>query len=156
MGARPLLKLVPTVMESEPSCISQLMSMDNPHVDCMHYDYVHPLSPRDAPAPVFDSHKISLKVTCFAASRPKGTHFPVGNLSVHYCTSIVRYPTHTLRRPFRASRADVWWYSGGRHLYNFLPPHWWGRCALVSTIYPVNVLPASEVLKRLRAAHSQV
>ncbi|KAF7643740.1 hypothetical protein LDENG_00234410 [Lucifuga dentata] len=57
--------------------------------------------------------------------------------------------------PQTTPRADVWWYCGGKTLYNLLPLGWHGTCAPVQLLIPLSLLPISpsDLLKSSKSFH---
>ncbi|XP_057676335.1 uncharacterized protein LOC130906246 [Corythoichthys intestinalis] len=152
MVARPLMLLVTPPIDSihNMSCILPLMSRDVPPTDCIQWDSIHPLSPADAPVPMFHASSVSLNSTCFHkdSTRQGERNVNVGGLPSSLCRTIVTLNETDGSESLTKARADVWWFCGGTRLFNVLAPKWSGTCALVSAIYPALVAPL--------ATHSEI
>ncbi|XP_038867837.1 syncytin-A-like [Salvelinus namaycush] len=85
-------------------------------------------------APMFSSRVARANFTCINMSLGPPM---LGALPYEWCNN-----THNPNAPFQpVSRADVWWWCGGNHLYDRLPGNATGLCALVSLLLPVSVYP---------------
>ncbi|XP_013885776.1 uncharacterized protein LOC106533867 isoform X2 [Austrofundulus limnaeus] len=80
--------------------------------------------------PVKNSH------TCLAMrGQHGGTN--VGELDEAWFGKLVDVTSWIISTKLRVSRADVFWFCGGKRLLKILPTDWDGRCAEVSLVSPV-------------------
>ena len=130
-GARPALTLVKTAFEeyknasvtpgSDLGCLTILMSRENPTRRCAEWEKIFPMAASNVTPPVFRHSKVH-DVTCFENNNTAGRARQLGRLSE--CERTVTLTGMKLATQLTVSRADVWWYCGGRILYNWLPHNW--------------------------------
>uniref|UniRef100_A0AAY4E1F4 Uncharacterized protein n=1 Tax=Denticeps clupeoides TaxID=299321 RepID=A0AAY4E1F4_9TELE len=151
LGPRPLLKVVPTPLELNFTCLIQLMTQDNLDSLCSSWDLPFPVGPKTDVPPVFDAEVARNNFTCFVNHSPGNIH--VGTVNISYCVS-----THNLSHSPKVDRSDIWWWCGGKTLRPTLPKNWSGICTPSTLILPVTVFPvaASEVPVSFSNAHSRL
>uniref|UniRef100_A0A3Q2SRJ2 Envelope polyprotein n=1 Tax=Fundulus heteroclitus TaxID=8078 RepID=A0A3Q2SRJ2_FUNHE len=132
MGPRPLLQVVPAVMDAE--CLLEVMNKTVPITNCSQWEKIYPLAIAQKQKPLFSNKIAPSNFTCINMTNT-GQKF--GNLTSTWCKTIV-----TVSRHFSpVSRADVWWWCGDDRLFDKLPRNVSGTCGLVSLLLPVKVYP---------------
>uniref|UniRef100_A0A3Q3VQD6 Uncharacterized protein n=1 Tax=Mola mola TaxID=94237 RepID=A0A3Q3VQD6_MOLML len=150
-SARPNLILTRTAFEyakngtatngSDVSCMWELMSNENPGSNCSGCDPMYPVTAKGMVPPVFTPTLLT-NTTCLARNEPTAGGYNLGQIDINRCSSVINATTLSVN--LTTARADVWWYCGQKTLYESLPPHWVGRCALLSLLSPIQVIPISE------------
>uniref|UniRef100_A0AAZ3QKM7 Envelope polyprotein n=1 Tax=Oncorhynchus tshawytscha TaxID=74940 RepID=A0AAZ3QKM7_ONCTS len=149
MGARPLLRIVPTVLTDD--CLLPLMNKDNPHAICSRWDTVYPVVSDIAKKPTFSSKVAKANFTCINMT---GGGRSLGQLPAIWCTH-----THVITSYFKpVSRADVWWWCGGTELFDGLPRYTTGVCTLVNLLLPISVYPigVQDLLTRIQTLGPEI
>lgn len=148
MGPRPLLKVVPSLLDS--TCLLEVMNKTNPGSNCTKWDSVFPMTIAQKDKPTFSKDIAPNNFTCVNIT---GFGKRLGSLNVSYCDQTVN--TDITFRPL--SRSDIWWWCGGTALYDRLPYNITGLCASVTLILPISVYQLGEdmiaeanLLSRLR------
>lgn len=132
MGPRPLLRIVPVVIPA--ACLLPVMKHDNPHPNCSSWDKVFPLVKASRRSPLFSSTVAKAEFMCVNMSRGPPDF---GGVPLAWCN--LTYNPNMAFKP--VSRADVWWWCGGTHLYDGFPGNATGLCALVSLLLPISIYP---------------
>nr|XP_057929838.1 uncharacterized protein LOC131129913 [Doryrhamphus excisus]XP_057929840.1 uncharacterized protein LOC131129913 [Doryrhamphus excisus]XP_057929841.1 uncharacterized protein LOC131129913 [Doryrhamphus excisus] len=136
MGPRPLLQIVPSVLNK--SCLLQVMTKTNPTGNCAIFDKVFPLTGPEKKKPLF-SNKVAMgNFTCIHRT---GTGNTLGSLNVSLCVETETVDVHF--SPL--SRSDIWWWCGGNAIYDKLPFNTTGYCATVTLILPVHIFQITAV-----------
>ncbi|XP_054633450.1 uncharacterized protein LOC129181822 [Dunckerocampus dactyliophorus] len=143
MGARPLLRVVPTAITEQ--CVIQLMNTSTASSTstgsagspkCTQFDLVHPVISEMCGRPIFNSLVVSNNFTCFNVST--GNLFVQPGVNASWCLNTTQVGGYF--KP--VIRADVWWWCGGSGVTDRLPTNnMTGLCALVSFILPMAILP---------------
>uniref|UniRef100_A0AAY4CWG7 Uncharacterized protein n=1 Tax=Denticeps clupeoides TaxID=299321 RepID=A0AAY4CWG7_9TELE len=132
LGPRPLLKVVPAPLNQ--TCMLSLMNSIGPPQICTSLLKYFPRTSNvtSHKPPYFSSDVAPNNFTCVNLT---GNTVPLGCIDITWCTEIVK-----MQPGFRPiPRADLWWYCGGRKLYDGFPLGASGTCALVSLLLPVSV-----------------
>nr|XP_057937479.1 uncharacterized protein LOC131135511 [Doryrhamphus excisus]XP_057937480.1 uncharacterized protein LOC131135511 [Doryrhamphus excisus]XP_057937481.1 uncharacterized protein LOC131135511 [Doryrhamphus excisus] len=139
MGPRPLLQIVPSVLNKD--CLVQVMTKTNPTGSCTMYDRVFPLTGPEKKKPLFSSQVAMGNFTCIHRT---GTGTILGSLNASQCAE-----TETVDEHFTPlSHSDIWWWCGDNAIYDKLPFNTTGYCASVTLILPVQIfqITAGELL----------
>lgn len=131
LGARPVLKIVPALMNV--TCMVDLMTRENPSSECAAWDRVYPLTKADKRKPIFSADVATFNFTCINIT---GEGRRIGNNSNVRCAEVAQ--VNSTFNPI--SRSDVWWYCGTNQIYDSLPTNKTGLCALISLILPTTVI----------------
>ncbi|CDR00528.1 unnamed protein product, partial [Oncorhynchus mykiss] len=131
MGARPLLRIVPAALPV--NCVFPVMKFNNPTQNCSSWDKVYPLV-KGRQAPIFSSDVAEGNFTCVNMTLGPPD---LGTVPPHWCNSTY-FPNSPLTV---VTRADVWWWCGGKQLFGRFPKNSTGLCALVSLLLPISVYP---------------
>lgn len=141
MGPRPMLKVVPSVIN--PECVIHVMNNTMiTNLNCTRYDTPHPVVEPVKVKPIFDKRIAKNNFTCI---KLQGKKHLLANITSEWCAQTINVSPDFNPQ----SRADVWWWCSDEKLYDRLPRNSTGRCALVSLILPVSVasVSAEEVMK---------
>uniref|UniRef100_A0A3Q3VVF4 Uncharacterized protein n=1 Tax=Mola mola TaxID=94237 RepID=A0A3Q3VVF4_MOLML len=81
-------------------------------------------------------------------------HYTVGNMQPSWCIMTINVTSWFNMSQLLISRADLFWYCGGRRLWNFLPQSWSGTCTLVRLTLPLLIMGHHKDPKQVRASRS--
>ena len=166
-GPRPVLHMVPTpfeytsisttehVSEGTPDihCLLNIMGKHVPSPRCKQYEDWYPMTPQNATPPFFSNRlDKGVNFTCITRSKESHPARLMGHLNPTHCHTMLNLTSNTTALSLTVARADVWWYCGGKKVFGWLPPNWFGTCALVSFVSPISVIQASN---EVQAALSQ-
>ncbi|XP_069755174.1 uncharacterized protein [Narcine bancroftii] len=142
---RPLLRMSRSIFEETDAmdCALNLMSESNPLNRCLTWERAFPIAPANVAPPIFRSMGIS-NVTCFTNNNMAAHAFHMGWLPSGSCRTHVDLSGSSSATQLTQARADIWWFCGGRALYNWLPSNWNGQCALVTLNAPVLIVERQE------------
>lgn len=132
-----------TSNSSDINCLLQVMSHDNLRDECAGWDKIYPVAPQNTAPPVFQPTMLT-KVTCFNNANTASGRVDVGRLSSEFCVRTYDLTGKAVASRLVVNRADVWWYCGGKVLWGWLPVNWKGRCAVVSLLSPIQVIPEAD------------
>ena len=137
MGPRPLLQVVPAVMNS--SCVVEIMTSTSlsSNSSCTYWDTVYPLTGMEKHKPLFSKKVAPGNFTCVNIP---GAGQTLGQLSINNCNTNITVKSSEFH-PY--SRADVWFWCGDDRLFDRFPRNSTGLCALVSLLLPVTIIPTS-------------
>ncbi|XP_060712755.1 uncharacterized protein LOC132837092 [Hemiscyllium ocellatum] len=125
--------------EGHMDCAVELMSKTNPTVKCRSWEQYFPMAPPTVTPPDFVVLPL-LNYTCFTNPRSLARGYRVGSVDVSSCNRSWEL-TKDGAAKLTVSRADLWWYCGGKTLYNWLPLNWEGSCVLVTLNAPLFLSP---------------
>jgi len=134
---RPSLRMTRTPFEDGAfNCGMELMTNTRPSPDCLKWEEFFPMAPAKVSAPTFRVDPLK-NLTCVTNSNPSKGAYNVGVLSREACAQYLNLTGTPSATRVLVARADIWWYCGGKILYNWLPVNWDGTCALVTLNVPI-------------------
>ena len=158
--ARPALIMGPTAFENGKidgesgkgvACLIELMSAENPNATCKPWETIFPMAPPNVGPPIFKIGDLG-NLTCFRNKNPANQVYLTGEIPIRGpgtpCGNIMDVTNTPVASKLTITRADVWWYCGGKRLYNYLPVNWRGMCVLVSLNSPIYIASAGEMWKQ--------
>uniref|UniRef100_A0A8C2TYN2 Uncharacterized protein n=1 Tax=Coturnix japonica TaxID=93934 RepID=A0A8C2TYN2_COTJA len=127
-SGRPIAQVVPFQLG---------WTKDPKGIDCRSLSLLFPPMPdTDVKIPPALSTAVGNHTACLSQQGVKATR-PIGNFSL--CSDEVLDVMEDSAGNYSRlgiSRADLWWYCGGKILWSTLPSNWGGTCALVQLVIP--------------------
>lgn len=118
------------------SCGLELMMTTNPSANCGQWERYFPLAPANVTPPAFRIRH-DLNATCYENNNTGSHTYGMGWIPKPGCRKVIDMTRNVNATKLTVARADIWWYCGGRALFNWLPANWKGRCTLITLNVPV-------------------
>uniref|UniRef100_A0A3Q3XF83 Uncharacterized protein n=1 Tax=Mola mola TaxID=94237 RepID=A0A3Q3XF83_MOLML len=151
-SARPTLfttpaPLLPDLNPLRFHCMLAIHMTLNP-TNCSALSFLFPVTSNTTTPPVFMPKEDNY--TCLTGSNV----IAVGIMRPSLCNMTINVTSWSNMSQLLISRADLFWYCGGRRLWNVLPQSWSGTCTQVSLTLPLLIMGHHKDPKQMRVSRS--